>query len=349
MITYLIISLVFSFFGFLPWFSVSYWTFRVFDFIRLQLLLIQFGILIFGFVYFHEYTFFLLCSFVILFLGIGYQIGIIAPYISLRNNEKIKREEDEISLISVNVLQKNIDYQRLIDLVNSNTPDILLTMETNNSWEKGMEPIENNYSFSHKVPKENRYGIHFYTNLEVVSSKTHYLISKDTPSVEILLKDKEGKLFTFLGVHPPPPSPTEKPTAKQKDAELMTMAKFIRKSTVPSVVTGDFNNVCWSKSAKLFAKTSLLKDARLGRGIYGTFPTQLPLFKFPLDLIFHSRNIIVNEINVLKNIGSDHLPLFATFSIEKSTSKTKEISYEMNIKLDQIIEEGKVAAIEENN
>jgi len=351
MITYLIISFLLTLFGILPWFNIAHWTFRVFDFIRLQLLFLQVVTLVFGLFYFNTYYFIVWSAFLIILLGIIYQIRIIAPYLSNRNSkeEETQKIEESISLISINVLQKNNDYGRLIDLVNNNNPDILLTMETNKAWEKAMETFENKYSFCHKIPKENRYGLHFYTSLEVISCKTHYLISEETPSLEVCLKDKKGKLFNFWGVHPPPPSPTEKPTAKQKDAELMKIAKLIRKSDLPSLVTGDFNNVCWSKTAKLFAKTSLLQDARLGRGIYGTFPAQLPLLKFPLDLIFNSKYISVNKIDVLENIGSDHLPLFATFCIEKSKSQTKSLTSEADSKINDIIEEGKVTAKEEND
>src|SRR5690625_5840769 len=70
--------------------------------------------------------------------------------------------------------------------------------------------------------------MHFYTKLQAIEVKEHFLISDETPSIEALLEDEDGNRFVFWGIHPPPPSPTEKPTSKQNDAELMKLGKLIR-------------------------------------------------------------------------------------------------------------------------
>ena len=95
----------------------------------------------------------------------------------------------------------------------------------------------------------------------------------------------------------------------------MKIAKMIAGTGYPSVVVGDFNDVCWSRSTKLFAKISKMKDVRLRRGIIGTFPVKPGIFRFPLDLIFSSKGIKVVEIEKLPKIGSDHFPDFKVFSI----------------------------------
>lgn len=236
----------------------------------------------------------------------------------------------------------------MINLVNHIQPDILLTMETNQAWENALNTIDKKYTYNYKVPKENRYGMHFYTYLKVKEIKEHYFISETRPAIEVYLDSKNNIVFSFWGIHPPPPSPTEKPTSKQKDAELMKVAQIVRDLKSPSFLTGDFNNVSWSRSAKLFAKISTLRDARLGNGILGTFLVTPKIFRFPLDLVFHSKEIKIHEIKTLSKIGSDHLPIFSSFTVNERVFNTKnKLHSELKEKSESIIEEGLKAFKEE--
>lgn len=79
----------------------------------------------------------------------------------------------------------------------------------------------------------------------------------------------------------------------------------------------------------------------LFRGIFGTFPVKLRIFRFPIDLIFSSKVIKVNEIKILSDIGSDHLPMFSKFAIASSSfSTTEKIAPNLKEEVDEIIEEG---------
>ena len=177
--------------------------------------------------------------------------------------------------------------------------------------------------------------------MRVIKFVKHHLISSEVPSIEAHLIDNENRAFIFWGIHPPPPSPTEKATSKQKDAELMLVAKLVRAAKLPCIVTGDFNNVSWSRSSQLFAKVARLKDARLKKGLYGTFPASFPMLRFPLDLLFHSKDFVVNQIQTLRNIDSDHLPLYAVLSlVAENNVVSKPLPPELEEKTDNIIEKG---------
>ncbi|WP_430408729.1 endonuclease/exonuclease/phosphatase family protein [Kordia sp.] len=347
--TIAIIANIFAFVSYLPAFNISHWAFRVFDFIRIQLLAIQIIFFIILCFLYEEGNLLVLSSQLFILLTIIYQAIIIVPYLPIATLfKKTKKESNTITVISVNVLQSNTDYQQLIKLVNEVQPDILLTLETNKAWENALKEIEANFSYTYKVPKENRYGMHFYTKLKVENVDEHYFIEETRPAIEVHMFDRDGNDFVFLGIHPPPPSPTEKPTAKQKDAELMKVAKLVRELQSPSIVTGDFNNVCWSRSAKLFAKVSNLQDSRLGKGIHATFPVRPSIMRFPIDLLFSSKEIKVHNIKTLPDIGSDHLPFYCEFTIVKSSfSKANKLEPELKEMANEIIEEGHIAVVEE--
>ena len=348
------LSILLVLMSFLPSMRFTHWSVQVFDYIRIQVLFIQVMVLIGSFFLLSQSSTLILILHAGLLLAIAYQVFIITPYVSIKSIFKkkeaanFKTSGNQISIVTANVLQKNTEYHRLIGLVNNVVPDILLTTETNKLWEEALEEIEDDFSFSYKIALENRYGMHFYTKLKAIEIKEHFLISEETPSIEALLVDKNDNRFVFWGIHPPPPSPTEKPTSRQNDAELMKLAKLIRNTGYPSIVVGDFNDVCWSRSSRLFAKVSKLKDVRKGRGILGTFPVRPSIFRFPLDLIFCSKEMQVHEIKILSDIGSDHLPLFSKFSITSKNQSTKEkMDTELKEEIEEIIEDGYKAVQEE--
>lgn len=276
---------------------------------------------------------------ILLSIALVYNLYFILPYFSIKPKTEI-RTKHQISLLSSNVHQENDQYSRLIALVKSTSPDILLTMETNKTWEKALQPVENSFKSHLKIPLENKYGMHFYTNLKVHELNKRYLISEKYPSIEATLSDQEGHQFKFWGIHPPPPSPTEKPTSKVKDAELMLLAKRLKNEKLPVIVAGDFNNVCWSKTSKLFSKVSGLKDARLGRGIYGTFPAYAYVLRFPLDLVFNSTNLNIHKIKTLPSINSDHLPVLVNFSVKHAVRTANMHQNYDSEKVKQTIKEG---------
>lgn len=353
-IGFLVLSLLLLLMSLLPSFRITHWSVQIFDYIRIQILFVLLFVLIGSFFLFTDGGTLIYLSQGFLLISVLYQLYIILPYVSFRSiftrkglaNYKTKGKE--LSIVSSNVLQKNKEYHKLIELVKNIKPDILLTTETNKLWENALKEIESDFTNNYKIALENRYGMHFYTRLKTIEIKEHFLMSDDIPSIEAHLEDNDGKRFVFWGVHPPPPSPTEKPTSRQKDAELMKLAKMIRGTGYPSVVVGDFNDVCWSRSSKQFAKNSKLIDVRIGRGILGTFPVKPSIFRFPLDLIFSSKEIKVGDISILPKIGSDHLPVFAKFSVlSPSNVSAEKMDPELKKETDKIIKEGHRAVQEE--
>lgn len=331
----------------LPFIPHQHWFFRVWDFGRIQLLFLL-GILFLLSLFIHsDFTFFSRVVQFLLLVFVGYNLKVLLPYTPLYSQENkcnSSNEENSVSIVSVNVYQFNNEYDKLIRLIDEVKPDIVLTMESNKDWEEHLRKIETNYPNTHKVTLENTYGMHFYTHLNVIASKTNYFVADDIPSFEILLEASSGKRFTFFGVHPPPPSPTEEENSKERDGELLSVAKKVKESNYPVIVSGDFNNVAWANSSVLFKKKSQLIDPRIGRGFVSTFHAKYRLLRFPIDLFFHSKTIQVNEFKTLRAIGSDHLPLFCKFCIV-TENKSENLSEKTNVaedgEIEEIIEEGK--------
>ena len=344
---YYILSVIWIIAGILPFISNQHWIFRVWEFGRIQLLFFQSLTLLFGILAIQDRdgTFYLV-SIMNLILVIYHSV-ILFPYTTLykRNpSDDIPKHSDSVSIISANVYQFNKRFDLLIDLVRETKPDILLTMESNKEWDEALSVLEKDYPNFKKVPLENTYGIHFYTSLKLRELKVNYFVADDLPSIEAELLTPDGYSFRFFGVHPPPPSPTEEDNSKERDGELLSIARKVVKQDIPVVVVGDFNNVAWARSSILFRKTSELIDPRIGRGFVSTFHAKYRLLRFPIDLFFHSTNVFIEEFKTLRSINSDHLPLYSKFFINKVDDVQEEeveiLDDEEMEEVEEMIEEG---------
>lgn len=310
----------------LPFTPHQHWVFRVAEFIKLQVLVVQ--LLIFALAFFAiEHTLFFWILQAVQSAFIIFHIYILMRYTKFwrtQQQELSDNASDKIKIISCNVLQFNTEYERFIQLIREEQPDVFLTAESNKDWEMAMETLEKDYPHHAKVGLENTYGMHFYTRLKVNKLQVHYFVADDLPSIEAELETKDGHRFVFFGVHPPPPSPTEEENSKERDGDLLSVAKKVRDYQLPVLVTGDFNNVAWARSSILFKKTSKLIDARIGRGILATFHANYWFFRVPLDLLFHSPSIFIDKLFIYPAIGSDHFPIGCTFYIDRSNPEQKE-------------------------
>lgn len=284
---------------------------------------------------------------VLLMMCFIYNMRLLLPYSRLFHRPPVapNAKQAPIRILTANVYQFHQQPQRFLEVVKQYDADIVFTMESNKTWEKALQPLEASYPYCHKVPQENTYGMHFYTRLEVESLEVKHFVAGDIPSIYARLRDHQGRLFSFYGVHPPPPSPTEEPNSLERDAELLAVARHIRKKGGSTLVAGDFNNVAWSRSSQLFRKTSRLIDPRVGRGLIPTFHTEYRLLRIPIDQLYHSADVFVQKLQRGPDFGSDHYPLYCEFVVcpesDAQVHRVEDIAANEKPEVAARIEEGK--------
>ncbi len=300
---------------YLPFFNSKNWFFRDFDYIRSHLMIVLLWLFLLSFL-FESSNPLLFLQFCI-FVSVSTQAYFIYPYMNIRLTQK-KRNKNlkTLSILSINVHQDNSKYWNLIELVKEVKPDIVFTMETNKTWEKNISDLEKIYPYTKKNALENMYGMHIYSKVKLENIEVLHLRSKDRPTIHAELKWDKNRIIHLFWFHPPPPSPTESETSIPKDSELKILANKITQLDEEVLVCGDFNSVAWSKGIKSFVKISGLIDARKWRGLFPSCPAILWKLAFPIDLLFHTKKIKVLELKPLKNIGSDHLPIYFKITIE---------------------------------
>lgn len=220
----------------------------------------------------------------------------------------------DLSILIYNVYQYNRSYNELLQKVKSLNPDTILLLETDTGWAKHVEILRDDYPYVISEIRNDTYGILFFSRHEIIEGGIDHLVLPNVPSVEALLRVNDC-MVRILGLHPKPPVPGEKLYSTSKDKEIMTAARHLKQyGTEHQILIGDLNDVAWSRVTTAFKKETGMIDPRIGRGTYSTFPTGSWL-RFPLDHIFCSPRLLLNELRRLPDLGSDHYPMFVSLSL----------------------------------
>jgi endonuclease/exonuclease/phosphatase (EEP) superfamily protein YafD len=213
-----------------------------------------------------------------------------------------------VSVLACNIKQGNQDYQRVIDLVRQRKPDIAVFMETDENWANALRPCLSEFHETIEQPQEDSYGMIFASRLPIREGQVRFLLNEEVPSISCIVELPGGHGVRVIALHPEPPLPNRDTLGR--DAEILVAAKIARDESLPVIVTGDLNDVAWSRTTRRFLRISGLLDPRQGRGMFNSFDARYWFLRWPLDHIFHSRDFELISIERQAFVGSDHFPMF---------------------------------------
>ncbi len=284
----------------------------------------------------------------------GYQCVRIFPYTALHSvqveSSQPEQVTDTVKILTANVLMGNRESGKLLSLVGKEKPDLILLTEPDSWWIEQFEPLRETYPYQVLHPLKNTYGIALYSRLPLKDSEVKFLVESDIPSIHTVLITKSGRPVKFFGIHPRPPAPAEATETTERDAELITVGKKVRKLTLPTIVAGDLNDVAWSPTTTLFQEISGTLDPRIGRGFFNSFHAEYPFLRFPLDHVFHTSDFRLADLRRLPYIGSDHFPIVIELSLEKNAEDSQaepEPDKDDREAAEEILEESREAKVEE--
>jgi endonuclease/exonuclease/phosphatase (EEP) superfamily protein YafD len=219
--------------------------------------------------------------------------------------------EDSLSLVVANLREGNNDgAARFLGEVRRARPDLVFVVEVDRRWIEALRPLEEDYPNRVLHPRDDFWGLALYARVGLVEPEVRHLLTGYVPSLRTGLRLGSGAVVEFHGLHPKPPTPQQ--GTGLRDAELLLAAEAARAGGRPAVVGGDLNAAGWSAITGLMQRVGGLLDPRVGRGFFLTFPTWLPApLQFPIDHVLFSPGLRLLAVEVLPDIGSDHLPLLA--------------------------------------
>lgn len=224
-------------------------------------------------------------------------------------------------LVACNVKMSNGRFADMEREIARHDPDILLLMEVDDRWMRGLGDLVVSYPHVLARPQDNSFGIVMATRFDIVDARVDCLLTEGVPSIDTIVELPSGKRFRMFCLHPEPPVPHHVTTGR--DGETSLIAFKARRETLPVIVSGDLNDVAWSRTTQRFRRISRLLDPRIGRTVFSTFDARNPVLRWPLDHLFHSPQFRLKRMDRLAPCGSDHFPvLFDLVLCEEPAAET---------------------------
>jgi endonuclease/exonuclease/phosphatase (EEP) superfamily protein YafD len=304
----------------LPFSHEPYWWIRVFDFPRLQLIVLGALVLV-------SFTWQLgrpgraqrshAVWSVLLGAALTYQSWRLWPYTALHPVESVRAEAPaearSFRLVVSNVLMDNRNAARWLVEVQRAAPDLVLMLEPDGWWVEQVQVLRDTLPYAVEHPLDNTYGIALYSRFPLHEPVVREVVEVGIPSIWGSFELPAGDRVQFAFVHPRPPRVAE--DTDERDAELVLVAREIEGHEGPALVAGDFNDVAWSDTTTLFQRISGLLDPRIGRGLYSTYHARYPLLRWPVDYAFHSEELALVELRRLAAAGSDHFGILVALAV----------------------------------
>ncbi|MDA0205826.1 MAG: endonuclease/exonuclease/phosphatase family protein [Acidobacteria bacterium] len=259
--------------------------------------------------------------------ALALQLWRILPFTPLWPKEVHKATDASapvIAMVVSNVQMENRNIEALTDFIEAQEFDLVLLLECDDWWVQQLTHNLVDYPHSVLHPRDDTYGMALYSKLELVQPHVRFISGDESPSIHTGVRLKNGDLFRFHGLHPPPPVPKYSDKSVDRDAELMVVGRELTQDVLPCIVAGDINDVAWSRTTRLFCSVSGLLDPRVGRGPMPTFPVNFSLLRFPLDQVFLSAEFRLIDFGRGPDIASDHFPVFVKVSYEPTLASEQE-------------------------
>ena len=310
----------------LPLVPLPHGIFRVFDFPRLQNVGIAVAVVALTALVFPltGVTLVIIVSLGAALLIQAWFIARFTPLWSRRSRAFEGRPEDvpTLTFLVSNVKLANDEHHRVARCIAEADADIILLMEVDDDWLESLEDALAPYPHRVLEPRDTGYGIAVASRVPFSSAEVRHLLNEHVPSIDLRL-ELGGEPVRIYVLHPEPPTALN--DTMGRDAELSAVGQLVRGEEAPLIVTGDLNDVAWSRTTRRFLRLSRLLDPREGRGFYNSFDARHRFLRWPLDHIFHSEHFSLVSMARLAPVGSDHFPMFYHLALEGSGQLRREI------------------------
>lgn len=303
-------------------YDLTFWYSKILDFPRLQYFYLALICLIMFVLLNKKWGF----ASILLSLGLVtvlfLQATFILPYFvgekSVTDASGTSKASIGVGILIANVLVTNKNSADFLQIVEDADPDVFLVMEVDEWWVNQLDPLKKKYSYVVEYPLDNAYGMALYSKFPLKDSEIMFFNHQDVPSFHAKVILPSERAFMFHGVHPVAPVPSEKYPDNEGEEEvaLLKVGKIVAADTLPSIVAGDFSDVSWSHTSRLFEEHGNLNNVRIGRGLFNSYSAKSLIQRWPLDHYFVTQEFALLELERLPPFGSDHFPMFAKFVLK---------------------------------
>jgi len=241
-----------------------------------------------------------------------YNASFVLPWYITHQDIEIDKSKHILKILHSNVYTGNQNKFLLIELINSENPDIVIAQEIDDAWASSLNEIKDRYPYNIILPRSDNFGMALYSKLPIGEAKeiTEDIYGIPTVSTTFKFNNQEIEL---VSTHPLPP--TSDDYFKSRNSQLNYITTYCKESEVPLILVGDLNVSMWSEHYLSLEKEAQLSNSRRGFGILPSWSLNLPFTQIPIDHCLISDGIQVVETKLGKDIYSDHLPLIINLAI----------------------------------
>jgi endonuclease/exonuclease/phosphatase (EEP) superfamily protein YafD len=336
----------------LPLISTGRWYIRWWDFPRLQIAILLFILLAIslGQLLTSGFQFEPIVWAIAILAGAVWQTSHVIPFSPFWKTEvpTASKNSQPIKLLVANLDYENQNFGNVSDELAEEQAEILLLIEFSDTWDKRLKKLRSQYRYHLEEIRGEGLGMAIWSKLPLSSAEIKHLISDRRASLWASVTVTSGHVINFVGVHPTPPGLLDstgetRRDSRVRDAELILIAREIAARKNESwIVAGDFNDVAWSHTTRLFKRLSGMLDPRVGRGMYNTYIAQYPPCRCPIDHVFVSEGFAISSLARKRITGSDHFGVITSFNLsEPSSGVSPDPKADDKLDAKDIIEEGK--------
>ena len=214
-----------------------------------------------------------------------------------------------LKLLHANVYSNNTEYERLVDLVAAESPDMIFLQEMTPEWVAGLASLLEDYPYAYAEPRIDNFGIAAFSKIPFDSIQHIESPPLGYPTIlaTIIIN---GKQLSIISSHPT--NPLGQKMYDARNEQLQSIAGLVDQLAGEVILLGDLNASVWDNHLRQLEDSTGLRNVREGFGVLPSWPTFLPFAMIPIDHALVSTGIAVTDVRTGQKIGSDHLPLVVT-------------------------------------
>lgn len=215
---------------------------------------------------------------------------------------------ETLRLFHANVLTYNRRADDLLAQINAFSPDVIVLQEVDRWWVDRMKAAHDQYPHRLTDARPDNFGLLVLSRLPLDNAAIAHGEAARMPSAFASITFG-GRAVPIATTHPLPPMRAE--TQAMRDRQLDELInRYAPRAGEPLILIGDLNTTPWSPIYHRLTRTLNLHNAREGRGLFPTWPADLPaVFRIPIDHVLLTSHFEVTHFAVGEEFGSDHLPL----------------------------------------
>lgn len=222
-----------------------------------------------------------------------------------------------VQVMSFNLYAAAEDFEQVQKAIDDASPDILVAIEYDGQWHRGLQSLQEIYPHTLLVPRWHGFGAAIFSRFPLEDPQVYQLIPDETdaplPVANVLLGDQKIHL---IAVHVL--SPTNPMRMELRNRQFDEMVEIVNQAEHPTLVIGDFNAVPGSPYVQEFLRNTNLRDSRQGFGVQASWHRVYWPLRIPIDNAFVSSRIHVHRRWVGSGTDSDHFPIHLEISVADS-------------------------------